>query len=150
MEAGNRGFNIETSRQTRKVEAFITDYLPDDKSFGIIERVFYYRILKNELGVSSVRTEFRLKDLFDRDGNINPEVASRYSDSLKAMKEAGLESPTIVLFTPAKWMYETAGKSPEKFVGLYEKCAEKVNSICLETGVAPRRVQVMNEVNTGF
>lgn len=62
------GFNIEAARHARKIEPFITDYLPDDTSFGYKDRVNYYRSLKHKLGIASVRTEFRMKDLVKKDG----------------------------------------------------------------------------------
>lgn len=144
------GFNIEAARNARKIEPFITDYLPDDTSFKYEDRVNYYRSLKYKLGIASVRTELRMKDLLDKNGKWNEETASRYGDSLKVMNEAGLDAPTIVLFTPADWMYKQAKTNPEQFLDLYGRYAKGVAEICRGKGVAPARVQVMNEVNTSF
>lgn len=66
------------------------------------------------------------------------------------MKEAGLNAPTIVLFTPADWMYKQAKTNHEQFLDLYGRYAKGVAEICRGKGVAPARVQVMNEVNTSF
>lgn len=143
-------FNVEAARFGRKIEPFITDYLPDDASFDYDSRVTYYRSLKDTLGIASVRTEFRMKDMINTDGGWNETTASRYNDSLRAMKEAGLDAPIIVLFTPADWMYEEAKTNPQQFVDLYGRCAEGVAELCRKTTVAPSRVQVMNEVNTQF
>lgn len=143
-------FNVEAARFGRKIEPFITDYLPDDTSFGYGDRVKYYQRLKDTLGIASVRTEFRMKDMINTDGGWNETTALRYGDSLKAMKEAGLDSPTIVLFTPADWMYAQAKTNPQQFVDLYGRFAGRVAELCHQTTVAPSRVQVMNEVNTQF
>lgn len=144
------GFNIETARRARKIEVFVTDYLPDDPSFGYTDRVAYYRSLKKTLGISSVRTEMRPKDMLDANGEFNEETIARYGDSLRAMKEAGLSPPTLVLFTSSKEQKEIAKRNPSEFVKLYGTCAQRMASLCTETGVAPARVQVMNEVNTKF
>lgn len=143
-------FNVEAARLSRKIEPFISDYLPDDASFCYHDRVKYYRSLKDTLGITSVRTEFRMKDLINTDSGWNELTASRYGDSLRAMKEAGLTPPTIVLFTPADWMYAQAKTNPQQFVDLYGRFAGRVAELCQQTGVAPSRVQVMNEVNTQF
>jgi len=139
---------IETNRKNRKIEVFITDYSPDDKSFQYQERVAYYHLLIDQLGVSSIRTEFRLKDLLNRDGSINETTISRYRDSLRAMKEAGLEAPTIVLFTPSDWMNNLVRSDQSRMVQLYESCVKRTVQLCSETEVPPARIQVMNEVNT--
>lgn len=143
-------FNVEAARFARKIEPFITDYLPDDASFGYGDRVKYYQSLKDTLGIASVRTEFRMKDLINTDGGWNESTAARYSDSLRAMKEAGLDAPIIVLFTPADWMYARAKTNPQQFIDLYGRCAKGVAELCRQTNVVPSRVQVMNEVNTQF
>jgi len=143
-------FTIEAARHARKVEAFVTDYLPDDPTFSYEDRVEYYRKLKDHLGVSSLRTELRPKDMLDEEGNFVESTVKRYEDSLKAMKEAGVSMGVLVLFTPSKSQYELAKKNPEQFVYLYEKCAQKSAAMCLEAGVTPTRVQAMNEVNTSF
>ena len=143
-------FNIEAARQARRIEPFVTDYLPDDRSFTHKDRVSYYGILKDQLGITSVRTEFRMKDLLDKNGQIVEETVARYGDSLRAMKEAGLSAPTLVLFTPSNEQYDVAKADPKRFVALYGACADRIAALCQETGVAPARVQAMNEVNTAF
>jgi hypothetical protein len=143
-------FNIEAARRVRRVEPFVTDYLPDDKTLPYQKRVEYYRLFKDKLGISNVRTEFRMKQVINHDGSFNEDTLHSYEDSLKAMKEAGFANPSLVLFTPDKWMYTLAKSDPDKFVGLYKSYAERMMKICLDSGIRPERVQVLNEVNFNF
>lgn len=139
---------IELSRRQRSIETFVTDYLPDDEKMSYDGRVGFYRLLKNGLGIDSVRTEFRMKRLIQPDRTFNEATASVYVDSLRAMKEAGLGEPTLVLFTPAKWMEKEAAESPDHFLELYRSYTERIKSLCQVAGSTPKYIQVMNEINT--
>lgn len=134
-------------RQARHISVFLSDYLPDAMTMKSEDRTAYYTLLKDNLGVQFVRTEFRMGQMIKPDGSFDEEVLRLYGDSLHAMKEAGLDKPAIVLFSPDKWMYKLADENPEEFFKLYQRYAEKVRDLCAKTGVQPRYMQVFNELN---
>src|SRR3972149_4685940 len=48
---------VKDLRQARRIRPFVTDYLPDVEDMGMDERVSYYELLKEKLGIHFVRTE---------------------------------------------------------------------------------------------
>lgn len=134
-------------RQARRIPVFLSDYLPDAMTMKPEDRTTYYTLLKDKLGFQFVRTEVRMGEMIKPDGSFDEEVFHVYGDSLRAMKEAGLDKPAIVLFSPAKWMHKLADENPEEFFTLYQRYAEKVRDLCGKVDVQPRYIQVFNELN---
>lgn len=150
MTEGLKPTRIEALRQSRHILPTITDYLPDDTRMVYGDRVSFYRKLHEDTGAQSIRTEFRMKRLIHEDRIFDDKTAESYVESLKAMKEAGLKDPTIVLFTPDTWMQKLAKDNPQEFIDVYALFVKKVLSLSEEAGVLPRQLQVMNEVNFKF
>lgn len=136
-------------RLKRNIPSFVSDYLPDEKEYTPKERVAFYSKLK-ELGVTGVRTEFRMGKLMRQDGSFDPRVEKSYVESLKAMKESGLTLSALVFFSPADWMIELAKTDQTRFIEMYRSFAQKAVSMCDQAKQQPRYIQVMNEVNSSF
>ncbi|MEW6586682.1 MAG: hypothetical protein AB1442_13885 [Nitrospirota bacterium] len=119
------------------------------------EREAYCAMLRRELGIQALRTEFRMRRLIsghDKDGNVtfDENTARAYKESLEAMRKAGLKGPTITLFSPTDEMQNMARKSPDSYAFLFEHFVTKVRDICQEAGVVPGYIQVWNEINLPF
>src|SRR3989344_823646 len=142
--------SIEQSRQRRQIEPIISDYQPDELHVPYADRVDYYRMIKETLGVRGIRTEFRHNKLLKEDRTWDTIVETSYIESLRAMREAGLDGPLVYLNFPDTWMVELQKKRPEEFSSVYRLLSERVKHICVEAGVVPKQVQVMNEVNWFF
>lgn len=142
--------DIERFRSERRIQPFLTDYLPDDTDMAYEDRVSYYRMVRSELGIPTIRTEFRLSRILNPDGTWNAETIAAYTDSLRAMQESGLAPPVIAVFTPSKEQYRLAESDPQAFTNLYGSCVEKTLDIARSAGIDIETIQVMNEVNTGW
>lgn len=134
-------------RLQRQIPVHLSDYTPDAPYMSKEEKKNYYEFLRDRLGIYRIRTEFRMNHMIREDGSFDEEVMRSYKESFIAMGEAGLEKPTLVLFTPAPWMYKLARENPKEFNALYKRFAEKSRDICQASGMEPEYVQVMNEVN---
>jgi hypothetical protein len=144
-------------RAVRTIFRGITDYLTDDVSLSHGERVDYYSKLHSDLGITLIRSEMRMDDM--KEGttsniskeHISPEqIKSTYIDSLKAMKEAGIKDVAIVLFTPSERQKDLLQNNFDEFKNEYAKHTKEVLDCCLQAGVKPAYLQVMNEVNMSF
>lgn len=140
---------VEIPRTPRRIEAIIKDFRTDERNTSYSDQVAHYSKLK-EMGLNSVSWEARMMRLIKPDRTFDSEVAKAYENSLKAMKEVGMNPSTVVLFTPEKWMVELAKSSPDEFKKLYRDYATEVKDIYKRAGAKMKYVQVMNEINTPF
>ncbi len=130
----------------------VSDYMLDDPTKNQETLHTYYEQLHNELGINAIRTEFRMKDLIDDETQQSSEtrfrqnVHDRYVVGLKSMSEAGIQ-PVIYLFNSAPWMYELAHTDASRFMNIYTDYVHEVLDIFHESGVTPKYLQVMSEVN---
>lgn len=147
--AGN-DTEIQRFRESRHILPFVSDYLPDQKNLPYEERVAYYKQLKEELGLHTVRTEFRMRHMMNEDGSFNKDVVDSYRSALLAMKEANLEPPIIYLFSPPKWFTELETKNPEEFRNKFKSYAVAVKEMYKQAGFQPSYIQVMSEINLPF
>ncbi|OGG26019.1 hypothetical protein A2960_05695 [Candidatus Gottesmanbacteria bacterium RIFCSPLOWO2_01_FULL_39_12b] len=142
--------HVEERRPLRAILPYISDYLQHIPGLTYVERVGYYRMLKEDLGIHTVRVEFKMGHLMNSDDSVNHETRQRYLDSLRAINEAGLSNPIIYLHRPSKKMEKQAKKDPGQFYQLFRKIAQETKAICQEAGVFPQYLQVMSEINTRF
>lgn len=156
MEIGEQQLDvrIDTStqryRESRRIVPFVSDYLPDQRDLPYDERVAYYKQLKNELGLHTVRTEFRMRHLMNEDGSINQDVSESYRSSMRAMKEASLEPPIIYLFSPPKWFIDLENKDLNKLRSRFTIFSTAVKELYKDVGFEPKYIQVMSEINLPF
>ncbi len=142
--------NAKDLRQSRTILPFITDYLEHIPGASYQERVAHYKMLKEELGIHTVRVEFKMGHLMKEDGSVNTETRQRYLDSLRAIKKAGLTEPILYLHRPSKMMEKQARKHPDQFHQLFERVAQETKAICADADLFPQYLQVMSEINTRF
>jgi hypothetical protein len=84
-------------------------------------------------------------------GNISSsEIQGKYVESLKALKEAGINDISIVLFTPSESQKKLQTENFPEFKKLFNSYLDTVIACCEKAGVVPAYLQVMNEVNWSF
>ena len=142
--------SIKRYRDSRRILPFISDYLPDQRDLPFDQRVAYYKQLKEELGLHTVRTEFRMRHMMNEDGSFNKDVVDSYRSALRAMKEANLEPPIIYLFSPPKWFIELEAKNPDMLRTRFRSYVGAVRDLYKQAGCEPSYIQVMSEVNWSF
>lgn len=142
--------SIQRYRESRRIVPFISDYLPDQRNLPHDERVAYYKQLKEDLGIHTVRTEFRMRHMMNEDGSLNKDVVDSYRSALLAMKEAKLEPPIIYLFSPPKWFIELEKSNTDQLRTRFKAYAIAVKELYRQVGFQPSHIQVMSEVNLRF
>ena len=99
---------------------YVTDHSPDTFDTGNTRALQdLYNDIKKD-GVSSVRYDWRWKNIEPDRSQFDEESLRRYAEAPRLMNEAGLEPPTIVVSSIPKWAEE-----------LYKK---DKNALALSTG----------------
>lgn len=142
--------SIQRFRESRRIVPFISDYLPDQRNLPHDERVAYYKQLKEDLGIHTVRTEFRMRHMMNEDGSLNKDVVDSYRSALLAMKEANLEPPIIYLFSPPKWFVDLENNDMNKLRSRFTIFSNVVKELYKEVEFEPQYIQVMSEINLPF
>jgi len=148
--------NIEQSSEREKgdpskIEVFMTDHNlrhPEDVSLEQAKEV--YREMR-EQGITSMRFDWDWDETFREPGNVDQATIDRYIAAMKAMKEVGLESPTLVLSSPPPgWALELYKEKPDAFFEACKTYAETAAETIRKSGLETKQVQILNEINHPF
>ena len=140
--------NIIEKDDITKTEFFITDHSLRHPETVSPERIReMYRELKNE-GIKSVRFDWDWDKVFPESGKVNDELQNKYIETIKIMKEEGMEPPTLVLSTPPEWANKLIKeKNFEEYFQSYKKYTDSVAEIIKKSGLEVNQAQLFNEIN---
>jgi hypothetical protein len=130
---------------------YVTDHSADNADTGSPKELKkLYEDIKKD-GITSVRYDWRWNRLEEKNGEFQEDLLNRYKQAPEIMKEAGLESPTIIFSNIPDWALELYKNDKEQFFEAYREYIEKVKDKLIQshekTGELISRVQILNELN---
>lgn len=131
------------------IEFFVTDHNLRLKGVSIERQKELYAEMK-EHGLSSVRFDWDWREVMPEPGRVSEETLELYLDAVRAMAEAGLEPPIIVMSNPPEWAADLYKRDKEAFFVEYERYIETLASALERTGLRVDEVQLFNEINHGL
>jgi hypothetical protein len=106
-----------------------------------------YAEMKKE-GIDSIRFDWDWEEIFPEDGDVNRQILNRYVEAMRAMKEEGLEPPTIVVSSPPKWATDLLKENrTEEYFQAYKQYVDAVAETIKASGLEVKQAQLFNEIN---
>ncbi len=139
--------NEQFKGESPNVEIYVTDHnlrYPD--AVSVEDEYELYKEMKDH-GISSIRFDWDWKDVAPQPGVTDKNFLDRYIGAIKAMEEAGLEPPTLVLSNPPEWAAKLYRNDKEKFFKAYEEYVRSVGETLGQANVKIKAAQIFNEIN---
>jgi hypothetical protein len=106
-----------------------------------------YAEMKKE-GIDSIRFDWDWEEIFSEDGKVNQQILDKYIEAMRAMKEEGLEPPTIVMSSPPKWATDLLKEGhTEEYLQAYKQYVDAVAETIRTSGLEVKQAQLFNEIN---
>lgn len=147
--------NVENNpeQDTERIEPFelefyITDHSADNADTGSPEKLrSLYEDIKKD-GVTSVRYDWRWKNIESKPGRYDESHLERYKQAKDIMAEVGMSEPTIILSDIPDWAKELYKNDKEKFFDAFKNYTGQVKErLASSEGKKISRIQILNELN---
>lgn len=145
-------FQRSEGAQRFDLSFYITDHSADNAVTGMPERLLpLYRAIKSN-GIESIRYDWHWRIIEPAQGKYDVVALTRYAYAARAMVQAGLQDPTIILSNPPDWAKKLYKEDKESFFKAYEQYVREVELALILAGCPQIAcVQVLNELNvTGY